>query len=200
MELTEKEADILNFILNFKLEKGYPPTIREIGKALSLSSPASVHFHLNNLEKKGFIKRFPGHRGLEVKMPALREVKEGMVEVPVVGRISAGVPTFSAEEIERFISFPQEIAREGCFFLKAEGESMIEAGILPGDYLLMKPVQEVKNGDIVVAMIDDETTVKRFKKRGKKVFLEPANSRMKPREMREGRIIGKVIAVYRILE
>ncbi len=202
MKLTTREGEVLNFIAQFMKDKGYPPTVREIAKGLSLSSTATVHIHLVNLEKKGYLKRLPGHRGIELTIypPSLSFKEKEIREVPLVGRVAAGVPTLSFENIEGYFPFPSEIAKEGSFFLKAEGESMIEAGILPGDLLLVRPQQTAHNGEIVVALIDGEVTVKRFRKKGRKVLLEPANPKMKPMEMKRGKIIGKIVAVWRMLE
>jgi|Deesub1362A_J573_1020465.scaffolds.fasta_scaffold04194_2 repressor LexA len=202
MKLTKRENEVWNFIARFIVDKGYSPTVREIAKGLSLSSPATVQVHLVNLEKKGYLKRLPGHRGFELTIypPGLSFKEKEIREVPLVGRVAAGVPTLSLENIEGYFPFPSQVAKEGSFFLKAEGESMIEAGILPGDLLLVRPQEVAQNGEIVVALIDDEVTVKKFRRKKGKVFLEPANLKMKPMEMKRGKIIGKVVAVWRVLE
>jgi repressor LexA len=173
--------------------------VREIARGIGFSSPASVQVYLNSLEEKGYLKRWPGHRGLEVIIyPPEVDFKERR-SVPLVGRVAAGQPTIAFENIEDYLPFSAQIAPEGSFFLRVEGDSMIRAGILHNDLVLVKPQPTANNGDIVVALVDGETTVKRLRTKRNRVFLEPANPNFKPIEIKRGEIIGKVIAVWRSL-
>ncbi len=199
MELSQREAEVWRFVANFIAKKGYSPTVREIAQGVGFSSTASAQAYLNSLEEKGYLKRWPGHRGLEVIIYP-PEIEFGKVRsVPLVGRVVAGQPTLVFENIEDYLPFPVQIVPEDAFFLRVEGDSMIKAGILPDDLVLVKPQPIAKNGDIVVALIDGEATIKRFRTKINKVFLEPANPKFKPVEMKKGEIVGKVIAVWRSL-
>lgn len=199
MELSQREEEIWRFVANFIVKKGYSPTVREITQGIGFSSTASVQAYLNQLEEMGYLKRWPGHRGIEVIIyPSGIKFKE-LRSVPLIGRVVAGQPTIAFENIEDYLPFPAQIAPEGSFFLRVEGESMIKAGILSNDLVLVKPQPVAKNGDIVVALIDGEATVKRFRTKRNQIFLEPANPKFKPAEMKKGEIIGKVIAVWRSL-
>jgi repressor LexA len=183
-ELTERQRAVLNWIRGFVLENQMPPTVREIGREFRISS-AGVFGHLKALERKGFLKRGKlGARSLELS-PAPAQAQAGgfLSRVPVVGRIAAGVPLLAIENVDGFIAVdPGFLKGEGgdFFALKVKGDSMIEAGIHEGDFVIARKQDTADDGDIVVALIEDEATLKRFRRERNRVFLEPANRRMKP--------------------
>ncbi len=204
ISLSSRQEEILNFIKTEIQKKGYPPSVREIGKAVGLSSSSTVHSHLTALEKKGFIRRDPTKpRALEVldyRPTELPTISKRIRNIPLVGRIAAGVPLLAQENIEDTFPLPYEFAQdESCFMLKVEGESMIEAGIMPGDYVIVKRQSAAENGDIVVAMLGDEATVKRFFREIDTVRLQPENPFMEPIRAKEVKVLGKVIGVIRRL-
>ena len=183
-ELTKRQQEILDFIRAEIHRRGYPPSVREIGEAVGLSSSSTVHSHLAALEAKGFIRRDPSKpRALEVLdfRETDRGIDYGQVSVvPLVGQVAAGSPILAAENIEPTISLPAELAGDNTFILRVRGESMIEAGILDGDFVVVRQQQTADNGDIVVAMIDDEATVKTFYREADRIRLQPENSTMEP--------------------
>ena len=200
-ELTKKQQQVLDYILTEIHRRGYPPAIREIGKALNLSSSATVHSHIKALEKKGYLRRDPSkpralevldYRDLDQPLPSSKTRS-----VPVVGRISAGSPLLAADNIEDTWPLPREFTAEETFILKVKGDSMIQAGILDGDYLVVKRQQTADNGDIVVALLEEEATVKRFFSEGKRFRLEPENPNMKPIVTDKVVILGKAMALLR---
>ena len=200
-ELTKKQQQVLDYILTEIHRRGYPPAIREIGKALNLSSSATVHSHIKALEKKGYLRRDPSkpralevldYRDLDQPLPSSKTRS-----VPVVGRISAGSPLLAADNIEDTWPLPREFTAEETFILKVKGDSMIQAGILDGDYLVVKRQQTADNGDIVVALLEEEATVKRFFREGKRFRLEPENPNMKPIVTDKVVILGKAMALLR---
>ena len=200
-ELTDRQRQILDFIRADIHRRGFPPSVREIGEAVGLSSSSTVHAHLAALEEKGFVRRDPSKpRALEVldfRDPDLA-IDYGQVNVvPLVGQVAAGQPILAAENIEGTMSLPAEMAGESTFILRVRGESMIEAGILDGDYVVVRQQTTATNGDIVVAMIDEEATVKRFFKETDRVRLQPENSAMKPIYSRDVQILGVVVALFR---
>lgn len=204
IEPTEKQASILKFISRYAETSGYPPTIREIAESFGLASTKGVKAQLDALERKGLLRRRGrGARALEVVGARKRSNARA---VPVLGRVPAGPPTLAIEEMEgEFLLDSSLVSGEGCFLLHISGESMIEESILDGDYALVKPQPVAENGDIVVAMIDGEATLKRFHRDGEKIVLEPANRSMKPLVVQKGggremSIVGKVIAVLRLFE
>ena len=201
-ELTKRQRDILNFILWFSKKHGFQPSMREIGEKFGIKSTHGVHRHLQALQKKGYLKRPVGQgRALELRHFA---PPKGSLEIPVVARVAAGEPLLAVENIEETLVVDQSLAKgKDNFFLRVKGDSMIGAHILDSDYVLVKPQPSAENGDIVVALIEDEATVKRFYKKGKTVQLKPENPVFKPIEVNEtdGRfqIIGKVVGIFRQL-
>ena len=205
LELNKREKDILKFIETELNENGYPPSVREIGKAVGLKSTATVHSYLGRLEDGGYISRKDKKgrtlqliRGGKPYKPAQSEDKsvysgKEMVEVPVVGRITAGAPILAVENITDTFPIPLDfIGNSDCFMLTVRGESMIEAGIMNGDYILVKKQNTAENGEIVVALIDDEATVKTFYKEKDHIRLQPENSTMDPIIVPNCEILGKV--------
>lgn len=200
--LSARQQDILSFIRDFIREKGYPPAVREIGKAVGLSSSASVHSHLQKLEDGGYLQRDPAKpRAMElVENAAWRQ--KSMIPVPLVGRVTAGTPILAQENIEDVFPLPQALIgnHEHVFLLTVQGDSMIKAGIFDGDYILVRKQDFADNGDIVVALIEgEEATVKRFFRERDIIRLQPENDRLAPIYSRNVSVIGKVIAVFRFL-
>ncbi len=202
-EMTDRQRQVLEFIKSETRRMGYPPTVRDIGAAVGLSSSSTVHAHLEALEAKGLIRRDPSKpRALEVldrdKTPPPVPVRSNVIELPVVGAVAAGVPTLAAENIETTIPLPTEVVRDdSTFVLRVKGESMIGAGILDGDYVVVHGQPTAVNGDIVVAQLGDEATVKRFFKEADRIRLQPENPTMEPIYSRDVAVLGKVVAVFR---
>lgn len=204
-ELTDRQRQVLDFIKAETRRMGYPPTVRDIGTAVGLSSSSTVHAHLAALEAKGLIRRDPSKpRALEVldrdQSPAPLPVplRANVVDLPLVGSVAAGVPTLAAENIETTISLPTEVVRDdSSFVLRVKGESMIDAGILDGDYVVVHSQPTAVNGEIVVAQLEDEATVKRFFREPDRIRLQPENSTMDPIYSRDVTVLGKVVAVFR---
>lgn len=196
-DLNKRQQAILEFIQQSINRKGYPPSVREIGKAVGLSSSSTVHGHLNQLEDKGYIRRDPSKpRAIEVLNGDLLAKK--MVHIPLVGRITAGNPILAFENIEDTFPLPLDlVGNNDVFMLTVSGESMIEAGILDSDYLIVKKQNIANNGDIIVALIGEEATVKRFYKEKDRIRLQPENKYMSPIYTDEVTILGKVIGLYR---
>ena len=203
VELTKKQHNLLRFLTKYIQEKGYPPTIREILHHLKLASTNSVKKYLDILERKGHIKRIPNSpRAIEV----CAQVSASQVRmVPIAGNVRAGRPQLAVEDITGHLAIDTSIARwKDTFLLKVDGDSMIDAHIQDGDFVLVKPQPTAENGEIVVAIIDDEATVKRFYKRRNSIYLEPANPTMKPIIMNKDQaheisIAGKVVTVLRTI-
>jgi repressor LexA len=200
-DLSERQKAILKVILEETTCKGYPPTVREIGEAVGLSSSSTVHNHLNQLEKKGYIKRDPTKpRAIEV-INNFTKINKQLINVPVVGRVTAGTPILAVENIEDTFPLPLDfINSEDVFMLNIVGESMIKAGILDGDMVIVKKQNTAHDGDIVVALIEDEATVKRFYKGYNYIRLQPENDYYSPiiiRAHQDFRILGKVIGLVR---
>jgi len=204
--LTPRQQMIFDFIRDEVRRKGYPPSVREIGEAIGLRSSSTVHAHLEKLEQKGYIRRDRTKpRAIEILVPgspspALFQPSQ-LVAVPLLGRVAAGAPILAEENIEGYISVPQDIAHQGAsqFCLKVQGDSMIEAGILDGDTVLVRQQNYAENGEIVVAMLEDEATVKRFYRLQDKVKLQPENPAYAPIYSRDIVILGKVVAVFRLI-
>ena len=194
-----KQQQILAVIQSAIKAKGYPPSVREIGEAVGLKSPSTVHMHLNKLEQLGAIRReSEKNRAIDVVgSSTLRNAP--MTMVPLVGRVTAGQPILATENIEDSYPFPVDlVGQEDVFMLKVDGESMIQAGIFDGDYLIVRDQDSARNGDIVVALVDgEEATVKRFFHEKDRVRLQPENDRMDPIYSRDVAVLGKVIGVYR---
>ena len=200
---TDKQQEILAFIKKQLEEKGYPPTVREICEAVGLNSPSTVHGYLNRLEKNGYITKSQGSsRGIRLKnMPAnISSMEKEYLEVPVIGRVSAGLPILAEENLERTFPLPMDFAKKNnVFMLRVRGESMINAGIFDGDYVIVEQCQTAINGDMVVALVDDSATVKTFYKENGHFRLQPENDFMEPIIVDAVSILGKVVGVYRML-
>ncbi|NLT16929.1 MAG: transcriptional repressor LexA [Clostridiales bacterium] len=195
--LNEKENRILAFLRRFIHEHGYPPSVREIGGAVGLKSPSTVHGYLLRLEEKGLLRRDPAKpRAMEVLYRSTAPKR--MVFPPLVGRVQAGQPVLAVEDIEDTLPLPFDLARsDDCFVLTVRGDSMTGAGILHGDYIVVGRGLNVNNGDIVVALVGDEATVKRYYKEKDGIRLQPENPAMEPMRFPEVEILGKVTAVIR---
>ncbi|SJZ59966.1 transcriptional repressor LexA [Selenihalanaerobacter shriftii] len=204
-ELSKRQQQILTFIMKEINQKGYPPSVREIAKAVGLSSPSTVHSHLKTLEEKEYIRKDPTKpRAIEVLYePAdLNKTNKELVNIPIVGNVTAGEPILAIENIEDTFPLPIEYisdTSDELFILTVEGNSMIEAGILDGDYVIVKQQNTAKNRDIVVALLDEEATVKSFFKEDEHIRLQPENKTMEPIIVSNVKILGKVIGVYRNL-
>ena len=200
-ELTGRQQQILDYIRSEIHRRGFPPSVREIGEAVNLSSSSTVHSHLAALEKKGFIRRDPSKpRALEVLdyRDNERGIDYGQVRVlPLVGSVAAGAPILAAENIEATMPFPADVADESTFILRVRGESMIDAGIFDGDFVIVKQQNTATNGDIVVALIGDDATVKTFYREPDQIRLQPENPAMDPIYVRDVSILGKVVALFR---
>jgi repressor LexA len=200
-DLSARQKQILSYIKQNINAKGYPPSVREIGKAVGLSSSSTVHAHLSTLEQKGYLRRDPTKpRAIEVTdgFWSSRFTKE-MIDVPIVGKVTAGQPILAVENIEDTFPLPQDFtqSKNDLFILTVSGESMVEAGILDGDYILVEKIQTAKNGDIVVALLEDEATVKRFFRENGFIRLQPENRTMEPIIVKDVQVLGKVIGVFR---
>lgn len=199
--LTGRQAKILDYLVGTLRERGYPPSVREIGAAVGLSSSSTVHAHLAQLEAKGFIKRDPARsRAIELVDKALyAQPSKEMLNVPLVGRVTAGTPILASENIEDYFPIPTEFVGMGEFFmLKVRGDSMIQAGILDGDHVIVRKQDAAENGDIVVALVNgDEATVKRLYKEKDHVRLQPENPHMDPIIAVDVRVLGKVVGLVR---
>lgn len=203
VKLSKRQQDILEFIKSEVKLKGYPPSVREIGEAVGLASSSTVHGHLARLESKGLIRRDPTKpRAIEILDPEENSSipKAHAINVPIVGKVTAGQPITAIENVEEYFPLPENLAPsdEQIFMLEVMGDSMIEAGILDGDYVIVRQQSTAINGDIVVAMTEeDEATVKRFFKEKDFFRLQPENSSLEPIILKNVSILGKVIGVYR---
>jgi repressor LexA len=204
-ELTGRQREIWSFLLDYVDRHGYPPTVREIGEAVGLASPSTVHAHLANLERAGLLRRDPSKpRALELvgrSKPAEAAFAE-LPKLPLLGQIAAGAPLLADENVEDEIAVPEHL--RGDFLLRVKGDSMIEAGILDGDLVVVQRTQDARDGEIVVALAgDDETadeaTVKRFFREGRRIRLQPENSALEPIYAHHVEILGKVVGVFRQL-
>jgi repressor LexA len=198
--VTPRQQRILDFIARTVRDRGYPPTVREIGEAVGLTSSSSVHAQLANLERMGLLHKDP----TKPRAVTLDRPKADAVAVPLVGRIAAGAPTLAAEDVEGYVAVPQDFASDAEHFaLTVQGDSMIDAGIFTGDLVIVRAQDAAEDGDIVAALLpgpaEEEATVKRLGHDGERVMLIPENPSLEPFEMVEGRILGKVVAVMRKL-
>lgn len=201
-DLSFKQLKILEFIKKEIQIKGYPPSVREICKAVGLKSTSTVHGHLSRLEEKGYIRRDPTKpRAIEIldKDNTYNYYsKKEIVEVPIVGKVTAGEPILAVQNIEDMFPLPLDfIQSDQVFILSVKGESMIEAGILDGDYVIVRQQNYANNGDIIVALIEDEATIKRFFKEANHIRLQPENQYLEPIIVNDVKILGKVIGVFR---
>ncbi len=203
-KLTDRQNYILQVLKKLIAKKGYPPTVREIGEAAHLSSPATIHFHLNKLEEKGYIKKRDNkNRTIEILVPnEYLEKDDGIVEVPLLGKVTAGTPIEAIETPNEYFSLPASLitTKNEVFTLKVSGESMINVGIYDGDILIVEKRNTARNGETVVAMNkENEATVKTFYKEKDHFRLQPENDTMEPIILKEVTILGKVIGLYRKL-
>lgn len=200
--LSSKQQEILNFIKEQILERGYPPAVREICDAVHLKSTSSVHSHLETLERNGYIRRDPTKpRAIEICDDNFHMLRTEMASLPVVGRVAAGEPILAEQNIESYFPVPAEYVPQGdSFVLKVHGSSMINAGILDGDFLFVNSCPTASNGEIVVALVDDSATVKRFYREDGHIRLQPENDAMEPILVPDCQILGKVFGVYRIMK
>jgi repressor LexA len=198
VDLTKRQKEIFDYIRKYASKHGYPPTVREIGKAVGLHSSSTVHAHLANLEKIGLLKRDPTKpRAIELLVDRARKMMRGP-GLPLVGQVAAGEPVLAEEHIEEYLDVPAVIGGEtGDYILRIKGDSMKDAGILEGDFVVVRPAEDADNGEIVVALLDDEATVKRFYREKDQIRLEPANKAYKPIKTREAELLGKVVGVFR---
>jgi repressor LexA len=200
-QLTARQQEIWQFLVDYVDRHGYPPTVREIGEAVGLASPSTVHAHLANLEKVGLLRRDPSKpRAIEMLDKAADAVKSVVrpAGLPLVGSVAAGTPILAEENIEDYVPVPDLAGGdEGEYVLRVRGESMRDAGILPGDYVVVRPQDTALDGEIVVALVGEEATVKRFFREADHVRLQPENETMEPIRSREVRVLGRVVGVFR---
>ncbi|MDY0405796.1 transcriptional repressor LexA [Virgibacillus sp. 179-BFC.A HS] len=205
-KMSKRQQAILDYIKSEVSTKGYPPSVREIAKAVGLASSSTVHGHLSRLENKGYIRRDPTKpRAIEILDPTgAKDIpKDEVFYAPLIGKVTAGIPITAVENIEEFLPIPRTVSTpdENIFVLVIEGESMIEAGILDGDKVIVKQQNTAQNGEIVVAMTDDnEATVKRFYKEKNHIRLQPENATMAPLIYENVTILGKVIGLFRTID
>ncbi len=196
-ELTQRQREVFDFVRGYAGEHGYPPAVRDIGRALGLASPSTVHGHLAKLESAGLVRRDPSKpRALELLVGATGGAAGP--GLPLVGRVAAGRPILAEENIEDYVEVPELAGGgQGEFVLRVAGDSMREAGILEGDFVVVREQQTADDGDIVVALVEDEATVKRFYRERSHVRLQPENAAMEPIRVREVRVLGRVVGVCR---
>jgi repressor LexA len=205
MDLTKRQQEIFDFIKRYGAEHGYPPTVRDIGKAVGLASSSTVHAHLANLERLGMLRRDPTKpRAIELLDKAVGAVAGGVRNalggggLPLVGQVAAGQPILAEENIEEYIEVPEVAGgSDGEYILRVRGESMIDAGMLEGDFVVVKPQDTATDGDIVVALVGEEATVKRFFREADHVRLQPENDEMDPILTTDARVLGRVVGVFR---
>ncbi len=197
--ITDKQREILEYIKKEILNRGYPPTVRDICEAVNLKSTSSVHSHLETLEKNGYIRRDPTKpRAIEIVDDNFNLTRREFANVPLIGQVAAGQPLLAVENIESYFPIPTEFMPNAeSFMLKVKGESMINAGIFDGDNILVEKCDNVHNGDIVVALVDDSATVKTFYKEDGHIRLQPENDTMDPIIVPDCKIVGKVFGVFR---
>ena len=201
-KISDKQREILEYIKQEILKKGYPPAVREICEAVHLRSTSSVHSHLETLEKNGYIRRDPTKpRAIEIMDDNFNLTRREMVNVPIVGNVAAGQPILAVENIENYFPIPAEyMPNAESFMLKVKGESMINAGIFDGDYILVEKCSTAANGDMVVALVDDSATVKTYYKEDGHFRLQPENDTMDPFIVDDCSILGKVFGVFRFFQ
>ncbi len=198
-KISEKQQQILDYIKNNILNKGYPPSVRDICSAVNLRSTSSVHAHLEKLEKNGYIKRDPAKsRTIEIVDESFNEVRKEMAYVPEIGDVAAGIPLLAVENTSGYFPIPTEyLPNEKTFILKVKGDSMVDVGIYDGDRLIVEQKNTASNGEIVVALVDDSATVKRFFKEDGHIRLQPENMFMDPIIVDDCTILGKVVGLFR---
>ena len=200
-KISPKQQEILDYIKSQILERGFPPAVRDICDAVHLKSTSSVHSHLETLEKNGYIRRDPTKpRAIEILDDSFNFTRREMVNVPMIGRVAAGEPILAEQNIENYFPIPMEfMPNNQTFMLKVKGESMINTGIFDGDLVLVEQCQTARNGEMVVALIEDGATVKTFYKEKAAIRLQPENDSMDPIIVTDVKILGKVIGVFRFL-
>ncbi len=198
-KISAKQREILEYIKSEIIKKGYPPAVREICEAVSLKSTSSVHSHLETLEKNGYIRRDPTKpRAIEIVDNDFNFTRKGIIKVPIIGTVAAGQPLLAVENIDGYFPLLAEnLPNDELFMLRVQGESMVNAGIFNGDKILIQKQETAQNGDIVVALVEDSATVKRFYKEDGHFRLQPENDTMKPIIVDEVSIVGKVIGLFR---
>lgn len=199
-KISDKQREILDYIKTEILNKGYPPTVRDICEAVKLKSTSSVHSHLETLEKNGYIRRDPTKpRAIEIVDDNFNLTRREVVNVPMIGRVAAGQPILAVENIESYFPIPAEFMPNAeSFMLRVQGESMINAGIFDGDNILVEKCDTAHNGEMVVVLVDDSATVKTFYKEGDHIRLQPENDFMDPIIVPDCKILGKVFGVFRL--
>jgi repressor LexA len=199
LDLTKRQKEIFDYIRKYAAKTGYPPTVREIGKAVGLHSSSTVHAHLSNLEKIGLLRRDPSKpRAIELLFDKAKKTIRPESGLPLVGQVAAGAPILAEENVEEYIEIPDVIGGEdGDYILQVRGESMKEAGIIGGDYVVVRPADDASDGEIVVALIGEEATVKRIFREDDHIRLQPENDEMEPILTTEARVLGKVVGVFR---
>jgi repressor LexA len=209
MDLTKRQQEIFDYIKTYSARYGYPPTVRDIGKAVGLTSSSTVHAHLANLEKLGLLRRDPSKpRAIELLDRATRDARAAVSGVigrvaptaglPVVGHVAAGQPILAEENIEEYVAVPPAAGGDdGEYVLRVRGDSMIDAGILEGDYVVVRPQDTAGDGEIVVALVGEEATVKRFFRESDHVRLQPENQAMEPILTKDVRVLGRVVGLFR---
>jgi repressor LexA len=201
LKLTKRQQEIFDFIKRYGAKYGYPPTVREIGKAVGLASSSTVHAHLANLERYGLLRRNPTKpRALELLIGKAKQAI-GPSGLPLVGQVAAGQPILAEENIEEYVQVPALAGgEEGEYVLRVTGDSMRDAGILEGDFVVVRPQDTAQNGDVVVALLGEEATVKRYFKEKDHIRLQPENETMKPIRTKDARVLGRVVGVFRKIE
>jgi repressor LexA len=208
MDLTKRQQEIFDFIKKYSARYGYPPTVRDIGKAVGLASSSTVHQHLSNLEKIGLLRRDPSKpRAIELLDRAVEQVDKAVGQVvslvrseglPLVGSVAAGAPVLAEENIEEYVQIPDLAGGdEGEYILRVRGDSMKNAGILEGDHVVVRSQETARDGEIVVAMLGEEATVKRFYREADHIRLQPENETMEAIRSKEVRVLGRVVGVLR---
>ena len=198
-KISKKQSEILEYIKSQIINKGYPPSVRDICEAVDLKSTSSVHSHLETQEKNGYIRRDPTKpRAIEIIDDNFNLSRREVVNVPIVGKVAAGQPILAVENIESYFPVPMEfMPNEQCFMLKVQGDSMINAGIFDGDTIIVEQCQTARNGDMVVALVEDSATVKTFYREADHIRLQPENDAMEPIIVPDCQILGKVFGVFR---
>jgi repressor LexA len=211
MDLTKRQQEIFDFIKRYSAKYGYPPTVRDIGKAVGLASSSTVHAHLANLEKLGLLRRDPSKpRAIELLDRVGRDVGSAVETavdnvrsildrgLPVIGQVAAGQPVLAEENIEEYVQVPQLAGgEEGEYVLRVRGESMKDVGILEGDFVVVRPQETAGDGEIVVALVGEEATVKRFFRESDHIRLQPENAAMEPIRSKDVRVLGRVVGLFR---
>jgi repressor LexA len=209
VDLTKRQQEIFDFIKRYSAKHGYPPTVRDIGKAVGLASSSTVHAHLANLEKAGLLRRDPSKpRAIELLDRAIENVRDavdsgvrsvvGRGGIPVLGQVAAGAPVLAEENIEDYVDVPTVAGGdEAEFILKVKGDSMVDAGILEGDYVVVRRQDTANDGDIVVALVGEEATVKTFYRESDHIRLQPENPRLEPIRSRDVKVLGRMVGLLR---